>query len=176
MLNNGAVIANVTVHEVLAIGSESPWPTRVRVDAPQRHGSLVQILDYGAWELGQSPDTLIDSSFVVGLNPEAGSIRCRFINSATRLAVEGLSVGLHHIDGDFTGRSAFTDNTGFFLLERVDPGSYYLEASHEWYTTTREPPIGSLLLEPNAWMVRDSLEIDEEGMAYIQLESDTPLR
>ncbi len=123
---------------------------------------------------GQAADTLLGPTFTVGINPEAGSISGSFIHSGTGLGVERLRVALYRSDGEFSGNAVATDSSGSFLLEHVDPGSYYLEAVHPWFAATREPEIGTLLLEPLGEVARDSVAIDEIGMAYIQAEPQSP--
>jgi len=121
-------------------------------------------------------DARFDATFVVGQNPDAGAITAVMINSATGRGVGDLRVDLVRGNGDPTGQWTMTEPSGSFLIASVDPGSYYLESGHDWYADARHPALGSIIVDPRVTVDRDTLQVEEAGMAYIEVRPESPSR
>jgi hypothetical protein len=154
-----------TSHFQFTLSHEAP------VGVSGRAGAMLERQDWP-----EVTDSLYEGTFMVGINPEAGSIAGVVLNRATGEGVGGMRVELRHADGDPSGIWTNVREAGDFELDAVDPGDYYLELSHDWYAPLREPPVGSFAVEPYAAVDRDTLEATEEGMAYIEIRPESPSR
>jgi len=103
-------------------------------------------------------------SFTINEPPDPGEV-IGYVYESGNGSIYNALVKLYD-SGGYTGKSDYTNSSGYFDINNVDPGSYYLMVSKSGYEPKRDPSSGYFTVDPG--------ETENRGTIYLTPEPDPP--
>jgi len=113
-------------------------------------------------EAGNIDPTPDSRSFTVDTEVIPGKVTGYVKDDDTHNQIYNALVKLYASDGTYTGKSDYTNSSGYFEITNVDPANYYLMITKSGYYDERDPSSGTFTVSDNETEDRGTIYITEE--------------